>query len=64
MENGKLASHAIEAPAEAKAESDADGTKQAFLSLEQEEEAQAKSSIFQVFKKVKPRPVNKSFLAF
>lgn len=57
VENGKLACPASEALAEAKAESDADGTKQAFLSLEPEAMGGAKASVLEVFKKVKPRPV-------
>lgn len=39
-------------PAEAEGESSPAGTKQAFLSLEQVEKAQAKASVIEVFKKV------------
>ncbi|XP_075890062.1 equilibrative nucleoside transporter 2-like [Nelusetta ayraudi] len=52
VENGKLGSHASEAAAEAKVESDAEGTKQAFLPLEQEEKGRAKASVLEVFKKI------------
>lgn len=58
MENGKLnGCPANGGPAEVKEDPDADGTKQAFLPLEQEEQGQAKASILEVFKKVNPRPV-------
>lgn len=61
-ENGKLNGHAngsvanstksSSPPHEAEAESSSEGTHQAFLSLEQVEEGQEKSSVFEVFKKV------------
>lgn len=54
MENGKLNGHANGGPAEAKVDPDADGTKRAFLSLEQGEKRQAKASVQEVFKKVNP----------
>ncbi|XP_028998961.1 equilibrative nucleoside transporter 2 [Betta splendens] len=57
VENGKPSCHANGAakrgPAEeAEAESSTDGTKQAFLELEQLEPAPAKASVFEVFKKI------------
>lgn len=62
-ENGKLNGHAngsvtsttkSSSPAdEAEVESSSDGTKKAFLTLEQVEKGQAKASVFEVFKKVK-----------
>lgn len=63
MENGKLNGHANGSVAnsaakssgsadEVEAESSSDGTKQAFLSLEQPEQQQAKASVMEVFKKV------------
>ncbi|XP_058480890.1 equilibrative nucleoside transporter 2 isoform X1 [Solea solea] len=55
-ENGKVNGHAHDAanssPAEAKMESTTDGTKQAFLALEQVEKKQAKASIVEVFRKI------------
>lgn len=64
VENGKLGSHASEAPAEAKAEPDADRTNQAFLSLEQEEKGGAKASVLEVFKKVTPGHTEERLRAF
>lgn len=58
VENGKLNDcPANGGPAEVKEDPDTDGTKQAFLPLEQEEQGQAKASVLEVFKKVNPRPV-------
>ncbi|CAN9509701.1 unnamed protein product [Ophioblennius macclurei] len=64
VENGKLNGHANGGPAKvpipadgegepaAAAAAGSDGTKQAFLSLEQAEQAQAKASVMEVFKKI------------
>lgn len=56
MENGKLNGHvngsAGGSPAENEVEASADGTKRAFMSLEQDESGQAKASVVEVFKKV------------
>ncbi|XP_076580485.1 equilibrative nucleoside transporter 2-like [Chaetodon auriga] len=56
VENGKLNGHANGSaggsPAEAEADPGADGTKHAFLSLEQGEKRQAKASVREVFKKI------------
>nr|XP_046236867.1 equilibrative nucleoside transporter 2 [Scatophagus argus] len=55
-EVGKLNGHANGSagggPAEAEFDSDIDGTKRAFLPLEQEEKGQAKASVIEVFKKI------------
>ncbi|XP_026208516.1 equilibrative nucleoside transporter 2 [Anabas testudineus] len=62
-ENGKLNGHAngsvtssttkgSSPPDEVEVESSSDGTKQAFLSLEQDDKAQTKASVFEVFKKI------------
>lgn len=53
MENGKLNGHG--GAAEGEVDSTADGTKQAFCPLEQNEKEQAKSSVLDVFKKVMPQ---------
>lgn len=56
VENGKANGHvngsAGGSPAENEVEASADGTKRAFLSLEQDESGQAKASVVEVFKKV------------
>lgn len=55
-ENSKLNGHANGSaggsPAEGEVDPSSDGTKHAFLSLEQEEKGQAKASVIEVFKKV------------
>ncbi|XP_070710693.1 equilibrative nucleoside transporter 2-like [Pempheris klunzingeri] len=56
VENGKLNGHANGSagggPAEAEADPSSDGTKRAFLVLEQDEKGQAKASVIEVFKKI------------
>ncbi|XP_036968173.1 equilibrative nucleoside transporter 2 isoform X1 [Acanthopagrus latus] len=56
VENGKLNGHvngsAGGSPAENEVEASADGTKRAFMSLEQDESGQAKASVVEVFKKI------------
>ena len=64
MENGKLNGHANGTvtgsatkgggAAEVEADPGSEGPKRAFLSLEQVEKGQAKASVIEVFKKVKP----------
>lgn len=58
VENGKLNGHANGSaggsPDEAAVDPSSDGTKHAFLSLEQDEKGQAKASVIEVFKKVTP----------
>ena len=65
MENGKVNGHANgsvpgstkdSSPAEAEVDlhPSPDGTKQSFLPLEQAEKGQAKASVVEVFKKVRP----------
>lgn len=44
--------HANGGPAEGQKDTEADGTKVAFLSMEQEERGQSKASVIEVFKKV------------
>lgn len=68
MENGKLNGHAngsvpgsatkSDGPSELEVDSSPDGTKQAFLPLEQVERGHAKSSVMEVFKKVNPLHVD------
>ncbi len=56
MENGKVNGHTKSSDggslAEADVDSTVDGTKHAFLSLEQDEKGQAKATVVEVFKKV------------
>lgn len=52
--NGSVGATAANCQPETDVEPDLDGTKQAFLSLEEVEEGRAKASVMQVFRKVNP----------